>query len=160
VSAELFCWHRLPTWLQPRALQSSRRRLSSRFVCAKSLTLDSGVHGDRHVGLDHADFLSVNIVDSCYILLPGSFIPIDLPRGRSLRLVKIRGRKQKLTAPSTNDELACFNKKISYLESLCVTSIQQNLITEKTKPTSHTRPESEFPYLTHLPDINEKNLPV
>ena len=31
--------------------------------------IDSGVHGIRHVGLDHADFLSVNIVDSCYILL-------------------------------------------------------------------------------------------
>jgi hypothetical protein len=34
--------------------------------------VDGGVHGNRHVGLDHADFLSVNIVDSCYILFPGS----------------------------------------------------------------------------------------
>jgi hypothetical protein len=39
--------------------------------------IDSAVHGNRHVGLDHADFLSVNIIDSCYILLPGSFIPIQ-----------------------------------------------------------------------------------
>jgi hypothetical protein len=54
--------------------------------------VDSEVHGNRHVGLDHADFLSVNIVDSCYILLPGSFIPI--PSGRSLRPVKIRGKAE------------------------------------------------------------------
>jgi hypothetical protein len=47
--------------------------------------VDSGVHGNRHVGLDHADFLSVNIVDSCYILLPGSFIP--KPGGRAMNLL-------------------------------------------------------------------------
>jgi hypothetical protein len=31
--------------------------------------VDSGVRGNRHVGLHHADFLSVNIFDSYYILL-------------------------------------------------------------------------------------------
>jgi hypothetical protein len=51
--------------------------------------VDSGVHGNRHVGLDHADFLSVNI---CYILLPGSFTPI--PSRRSLRPVKIGGGRK------------------------------------------------------------------
>jgi hypothetical protein len=71
--------------------------------------VDSGVHGNRHVGLDHADFLSVNIVDSCYILLPGSFIPI--PSVRSLRPVKTRGRggRKKQMFHPPNDELACFN---------------------------------------------------
>jgi hypothetical protein len=62
--------------------------------------VDSGVHGNRHVGLHHADFLSINIVDSCYILLPRSFLPI--PSGSSLRPVKIRVRgRQKITAPTT-----------------------------------------------------------
>jgi hypothetical protein len=49
--------------------------------------VDSGVRGNRHVGLHHADFLSVNIFDSYYILLP-------IPSGRSLRPVKIRGNAE------------------------------------------------------------------
>jgi hypothetical protein len=71
--------------------------------------VDSGVHGNRHVGLDYADFLSINIVDSCYILLSGSFIPIT--SGRSLCPVKTMGRggrKKQLLHPP-NDQLACFN---------------------------------------------------
>jgi hypothetical protein len=46
------------------------------------------------------------LLDSCSILLPGSFIPI--PSGRSLRSVKIMEWEKKITVPS-NDELACFN---------------------------------------------------
>jgi hypothetical protein len=54
--------------------------------------VDSGVRVNRHVGLHHADFRSVNIFDSYYILLPGSFTPI--PSGRSLRPAKIRGKAE------------------------------------------------------------------
>jgi hypothetical protein len=74
--------NRRVVWLAPSAYMASLLPSRLREV------VDSGVHGNRHVGLDHADFLSVNIVDSCYILLPGSFIPI--PSGRSLCPVKIR----------------------------------------------------------------------
>jgi hypothetical protein len=39
-----------------------------------------------------------------------------------------------------------------------VTSLQQYFITEKTKPTSRTGLESEFPYLAHLADITFHSL--
>jgi hypothetical protein len=71
--------------------------------------VDSGVRGNRHVSLHHADFLYVNIFDSYCILLPGSFTPI--PNGRSLRPGKISGNAEEntLLLHPPNDELACFN---------------------------------------------------
>jgi hypothetical protein len=83
VSAELFRWHRLPIWLQPRAQQAAELMSSDSSPLPTRLreVVDSGVRGNRHVGLHHADFLSVNIVDGCYIMLPGFFTPV--PSGRS-----------------------------------------------------------------------------
>ena len=79
---------------------STAELMSSPLPTRLREVVGSEVRGNRHVGLHHANFLSVNIIDSCYILLPGSFTPI--PSGRSLRPVKIRGNaEEKITAPST-----------------------------------------------------------
>jgi hypothetical protein len=47
---------------------STEELMSSLFPTRSRNVVDSGVRGSRHVGLHHADFLSVNIFDSYYIL--------------------------------------------------------------------------------------------
>jgi hypothetical protein len=88
---------------------STAELMSSLLPTRLREVVDSGMRGNRHVGLHHADFLSANIVDSYYILLPGSFTPI--PSGHSLCPVKISGEggRKKLLLYPPNDELACFN---------------------------------------------------
>ena len=54
---------------------STAELMSSPLTARLREGVDSGVRGNRHVGQHHADFLSVNIFDSYYILLLGSFTP-------------------------------------------------------------------------------------
>jgi hypothetical protein len=59
---------------------STAELMSSPLPTRLREVVDSGARGNRHVGLHHADFLSLNIVDSYYIWLPGSFTPIPSER--------------------------------------------------------------------------------